>query len=59
MGEINKAFGGNIPDGALQEWIATCDNDGDNEIDFGEFVRFRLDNEKKLKNGLNDFFKGL
>ena len=59
LGVVNKAFGGNLSDEILQEWITRTDIDGDGEIDFGEFLKGRLNQAKKLENGLNDLFGGL
>ena len=59
LGFVNKAFGGKISDEVLQEWITKTDTDGDGEIDFGEFLKARLNQAKKLENGLNDLFEGV
>ena len=59
LGIVNKAFGGNTSDEVLQEWITDCDCDGDDKIDFGEFVECRLKHAKKEKHGLHDLFEGV
>ena len=59
LGIVNKAFGGNTSDEVLQEWITDCDCDGDDKIDFGEFVGCRLKHAKKEKHGLHDLFEGV
>ena len=39
---IIKAFGGNISDEGIQEWIKEGDSDGNEKVNFKEFLRCKI-----------------
>ena len=54
LGEVNKAFGGNIKEIILQEWIKKRDLDKDETVNFYEFLKFNamLSKQKQGYEGL-------
>ena len=56
LGMVNKAFGGNTTDDVLQEWIKKSDFDGDEKVNFYEFLKFNAMSLKKQKDKQGLFY---
>ena len=54
LGIVNKAFGQHISDKVLNDWIKESDSDGNEKIDFKEFIKSKIKNSNQEN---NDFYQ--
>ena len=50
LGIVNKAFGQHISDKVLNDWIKESDSDGNEKIDFKEFIKSKIKNSNQENN---------